>query len=262
MSRGRALMAFLKALVHGSVPREFVNEVMVLAHSFAESMGGPPYVELHFYGSTAEKRALIERESFDVGAIVVSDYVVMHEAWRGWSRIHIDYEACRGLSRDILEALLFHELAHAVLHGSPLHYTIIINVEELPQVCNFEEALKLVYMASTIVKDIEVCEFLFRRGFNKALRNYANFLAEAQANITTLSNLESAFNLAKLLVPCLYVEECPLIKGFSTNDKHLRLVKALLQALSEFKERGRLGDLSADSLMMAKLLVTKIIASS
>lgn len=73
----------------------------------------------------------------------------------------IDYEKCSTLKQKHLESLLMHEAAHSVLHGNLMAYMVFIQGLSWPA----EGLLEAVYLASTIVKDIEVSYLLVEEGF-------------------------------------------------------------------------------------------------
>jgi len=96
----------------GEVPRSFVEFVRRVLEHFYTSLRGvevPELVEIYIYGSKLDKLLFIEEEARSLGIAAVGDFVTMHEAWRGRPRIHISYEECCSLDRDLLEALLLHE---------------------------------------------------------------------------------------------------------------------------------------------------------
>jgi len=223
--------------VVGEVPEGFVRLVEETLRKFYGRIGGPPLVEVYIYASRAHKLAQIEELASRYGVAVVGDFITMHEAWSGWPRIHVDYEQCSKLDGRYVEALLIHEAAHSVLHGSLIYYVVDVP----PEVYNDPIEMALIYSASTIVKDMGVCGLLAESGLKEYIEAYSDFVSEHQLE-DKCSDLFEVFMLAKLLVPCLYLERC------SPADKlrNCRGVAArLLEALSAVRNLIRGLDFSA-----------------
>jgi len=189
--------------VVGEVPEGFVRLVEETLRRFYDRIGGPPLVEVYIYASRALKLAHIEELASRYGIAVVGDFITMHEAWSGWPRIHVDYEQCSKLDRRYVEALLIHEAAHSVLHGSPIYYVVDVP----PEAYGNPAEMALIYAASTIVKDMDVYSLLAQSGLREYIEAYSDFVSEHQLE-DRCSNQFEVFMLAKLLVPCLYIERC------------------------------------------------------
>ncbi len=195
--------------VIGSVPEQFTRKVLRVLQEFYENINNvplPSLVEVYVYENTKAKLRVLEEEAISSGVLVVGDYVTLHEAWRGWPRIHVDYEKTRSLKPKHLEALLIHEAVHSVLHGSPLYYLVTMD-PELIEAYGYENALKLVYTASTIVKDLEVHKFLVDQGCREQVKAYMEYIVERQLKDLECRNLLEKLQLAKLITPLTYVKE-------------------------------------------------------
>ncbi len=220
--------------VVGSVPRGFavfVERVLSGFYSSLDEGSLPELVEVYIYGSRMEKLSFLEYEARELGVAAIGDFATLHEAWRGWPRIHVDYEACSGLEKRFVEALLVHEAGHSVLHGSPLFYTIAIDravIEEL----GIDQGLRVLYLCSTAIKDLEVHRLLYSASFAKQLRSYGEFVARQIAELRCCSYVDIA-QLAKLLTPCVVLEElCPtLMNSLDPSCKCGNLAEAVLKAL-------------------------------
>jgi hypothetical protein len=92
-------------------------------------------------------------EASALGVSVIAFYEVMHEAWRGYPRIHV----ATGTSD---ARLLRHEALHALLHGS-LDYYIVA--------CPNDISAEALQIASTVVKDLEVALEAKRCGLGDVL---------------------------------------------------------------------------------------------
>jgi len=189
--------------VVGDVSGGFVKLVEETLRKFYDRIGGPPLVEVYIYASRALKLAHIEELASRYGVAVVGDFITMHEAWSGWPRIHVDYDQCSKLDKRYVEALLIHEAAHSVLHGSPIYYVVDVP----PELYNDPAEMALIYAASTIVKDMDVYSLLIESGLREYIEAYSDFVSERQLEDRCSDPFE-VFMLAKLLVPCLYIEKC------------------------------------------------------
>ncbi|MET1101454.1 MAG: hypothetical protein ABWW69_03110 [Pyrodictiaceae archaeon] len=131
----------------------------------------PDYVELHVY---LDRRAMISslaEEMLELGMNLAPAYTVMHDAWKGYPRIHVNLEEVDRLPRTIMRSLVLHEAAHSVLHGSLEYYVV-----GLPGTSSDE---LLVYsLLSAGYKDLEVAELLRALGLEDELKRYAEWILE------------------------------------------------------------------------------------
>lgn len=178
----------------GSVNRIFVDKVIsTLVEAYSVLGESPELVELYIYESSdIERRALLS-EAVELGISVLGEYPVSHDAWMGWPRVRVNYEECRDLGEDYLRALLYHEAVHSILHGSIASY--VVSIKGLTQ-------LEVVYLASVVVKDIEVHEYLASRGLLNILSDYFEYTRSSIRDIEC-SSLRGLLEVAKLISPCL-----------------------------------------------------------
>lgn len=245
------VVVYIKRFVFGDVPAHFVDRVSGILREFIERIGGLEYLEVYFYGSREEKLAFLEGEALDLGVTAVGDFVAMHEAWRGWPRIHIDYGRCSSLEEKHLRAVIVHEVSHAVLHGSPIYYVVGFNPNDFPGYSS-SDVVKIIYMASTIVKDMDVYRFLVEIGMSDAVHSYIDFILKEQFTEVSCSGVGEILQLAKTLLPCIFVEKCPLTTML--NKDCMDVANQLLNILMNFRV-GRTGDLSIDTVSIAKQIV-------
>ncbi len=186
----------------GTVPDDFLRFVENVLNEFYSRVDGPLIVEVYIY-STKYDKIIIENLAVKHGVTVIGNFITMHEAWSGWPRIHIDFESCSKLSKRYVKALLIHEAAHSILHGSPLFYAIDIP----PKLLENPIDLSLIYLASTIAKDIDVYRFLSEKSFINEIEAYNEFIVEHQLEDRCTNSFE-IYTLAKILIPCLYLQRC------------------------------------------------------
>ena len=180
----------------------------------AYRLGGPDYLEAHIYPSREAMHDMLVREALAVGAAVVAEYEVMHEAWHGYPRIHV----AASTPLDRLRPLLVHEAMHALLHGSIDYY--------LP-VCSTDPVT--LQLASTTVKDLEVSVEMARRGFWKELEALASML-ETSGDCCRVETVSDELRR--------YVAMLPLGRPDARCSTLLGAVTSLLEELYERARRG------------------------
>jgi len=232
----------------GRIPEEFMNLVKEALESFYRKVVEEVYVEVYIYATRYAKLAYLEEQALRYGALVVGDFVVMHEAWSGWPKIHVDYEYCSKLEEHYVRALLIHEAAHSILHGSPQYY--IVSVQE--KLLGDPEHLAGIYLASTIVKDMDVYRFLYEKKFVEEVETYSEFIVKHQIE-DKCSSLYEVLMLAKNLVPCIYIDHCIQLESLrNCREKAVEV----LDNLKKLESR-----LTSLSLGEASLLVYSILKS-
>ena len=238
----------------GIVPESFVDYVLKTLNSFYGSVRGlslPELVEVYVYGSSHEKILFLEAEARDLGVIAVGDFITVHEAWRGWPRVHVDYEKCRSLQLEYVKALILHEAAHSVLHGSPLYYMVNIN-RKLIEDFGFEYAAKIIYLSSTIVKDLDVHKLLVEHGYGDYVEKYLEFLKNVQLGNIKCNDVLGFLESAKVLTPCIFLEnECRNMEGI-LHETCRTMAERIVRVLKELTTTYSHLDLNQKILIIAK----------
>lgn len=241
----------------GSVPNSFIDLVLTILKGFYNSLRNvslPEFVEVYVYGTSYEKMMFLEAEARDIGVIVIGDFITVHEAWRGWPRIHIDYEKCNSLEPSYVKALLLHEAAHSVLHGSPLYYLVDID-QQLINSLGFEYAAKTIYLASTVVKDLDVHKFLVEHGYRSYVEKYLEFLVNIQLKDVMCNDVLGTLEFMKILTPCVFLKnKCMSIRRALHRDCR-SLIKEVIKALEELIKTHLHLDLSQRTTMLARKTV-------
>ncbi|MEM0026471.1 MAG: hypothetical protein QXT53_00860 [Ignisphaera sp.] len=243
------VVANIKWFVVDDVPNMFVNKVLGIVRDFIEKVDSIEYLEIYFYGSSHQKLLFMESEALELGVIAVGDFITMYEAWRGWPRIHIDYEKCHRLGDNYLKSVIVHEVSHAILHGSPIYYSVVLQASDIPRL-DLDDVAKLVYVATTVVKDMDVYEFLIGGGMGNLVDGYADFIAEQYKDLGC-ENMDDMLNLAKALAVCIYVSSCRLLK--TIDKKCVDIANGILEMFKKFKET-RTKNLSEDTRLLMKSL--------
>jgi len=245
-------MVYVEVL--GEVPTGFVELVKGTLLKAYDLIGAKPeLLEVYIYGSTEAKLRYLAEEATRSGVLVVGDFALSHDAWAGWPRIHVDYEKCKGLKRDVLEALLVHEGVHSVIHGNLSSYVIELKGDLISELG--EEALEAYYVASTAVKDLEVHGYLVSHGLSDYVTKYYEYSLGGLAG-HDCSSVVGLLEFSKLVSPCIYVncEPSPeTLAGHSCRDAYDEVMRALRAIAHSGK---KLSD-RVNSLIKAILDVTK-----
>lgn len=216
--------------VYGRVPKDFSEFVYkVIKDTYERLARAPILLEVYIYEYTDIKLKMLLEEAVKIGVVVTGDYPISHEAWMGWPRIHVDYEKCKVLESSELESLLVHEAVHSILHGSTLSYVISID-RDLSE--SLENNLpEIVYLASVVVKDLEVHNYLVKSSMQKYIEKYREYVLKEIKNIQC-HDLINILEFAKIITPCIFVD-CNINRDLSINTKCSSIVNNALEALNE-----------------------------
>ncbi len=93
-----------------------------------------------------------------------TDFLAIHDAWRGYPRIHVCQERLEGISSPVIQGAVHHELSHALHHGTAEFYTFRFSndLQEAGRSYGFDLSLlqQCVYFLSVAVKDREAVGWL------------------------------------------------------------------------------------------------------
>lgn len=223
----------------GRIPKAFTEFILGVLKDFYSSSspdrGKPVFVEVFVYGPEYSSSEFLYKEALGEGVEVLGDYLVSHEAWRGWPRIHVDYEKCSKLELEILRALLIHEAAHSVVHGSKDYYLVSLDRGILTLLGHLY-GVEAVYVASTAVKDFEVHEYLMESGYRKEVEQYAQYAMREAADLRCTDLLE-VLSFAKLVSPCVFVD-CSSVLNLLTGSTCGKILEPVLRILGEIGSSG------------------------
>lgn len=142
--------------------RKWANEVLDRKGAIA----GPPFLRITIWKRIEELQSFYQQEKDELGVVTGEDieFLATHEAWRGYPRIHICEERVKVVPAAVLQGVLHHEIAHAVLHGTPEFYTFRFSesLQEAGRTCGLDLGLlqQCVYLLSIAVKDHDVVTWL------------------------------------------------------------------------------------------------------
>jgi len=203
----RLCRAEVAVFIHGEASRELVDLCLEALKEVYCSTNTEVFAELHLYASRSEKLRFMESEARELGVAAFGDFKTLHEAWRGYPRIHVSQDDVSDLDRETLEALVAHEAMHSVLHGTPASYIISLPphlIEVAEEGGWLEDLYVATYMLAAAIKDLEVHREMASIGLEKHLRRYTEFvesqLREACCDPSRCSIAELAETI-KLLTP-------------------------------------------------------------
>jgi len=237
---GKAGNTTIAVFILGNVGKNFIDFVIdTLSYFYRSIESGPELVEIYIYGSRIEKLTHLEIEARDLGIVAIGDFITLHEAWRGYPRIHISLEELINTPRDIVKTLLIHEAAHSVLHGSLQYYILSITDRELLVRMDREELLKAMYMVSTAVKDLEVAHYLVNINLLNECITYSKYTINQLKSMECNHDLLTLAQISKLLASLV-----PLSKALRSEILEEYIVskpkcKDIINRLLEILERAK-----------------------
>jgi len=147
--------------------RRWTEEVMVRL----ELEASPERLSIHVFHRTDELQRFFRQEKEALGVVGEgeTEFIATHEAWRGYPRIHVCRERMEKLSDSLVQGAVQHELAHAILHGTPEFYTFRFSRQlvAVSEACGLEMPMlqQVIYLLSIALKDGEVVRRLAETGF-------------------------------------------------------------------------------------------------
>lgn len=153
----------------GRIPDEVMVEIQTVMKDCYQRLSphGLEIVDVMVFENSSRMEAHTSEERNALGAYPAgldADFVATHEAWTGLPRIKVCYARYRELSPLLRAAILRHEVAHSVLHGSPEYYIFPIpnklleasDKHSLPR----SMTVNILYLISIGVKDYEALKLL------------------------------------------------------------------------------------------------------
>ncbi|MBI5583144.1 MAG: hypothetical protein HY892_04925 [Deltaproteobacteria bacterium] len=144
----------------------------------------PERIAIHLWEKDADYQEFDAREKAELGITTggESEFLATHEAWRGFPRIHVNLEKIRGLTGEVVQGLVQHELAHALLHGRPEFYQFrfsgALQNAGRSAGLDFQMLQQWVYLLAVAVKDEEVVRFQAAAGLGHGQLRLLEYLLE------------------------------------------------------------------------------------
>lgn len=171
----------------GNVPDEARLEIQDIMEECYRRLSphGLEIVDVLLFKDSARMEAHAAKEQDAVGVQSYgfeANFVAMHEAWTGIPRILVCHERLQKLSPILAKAVLRHEVAHSVLHGSPEYYIFstpralleAMQKHGLPRIF----ATNILYLTSIGVKDYEATKLLLDHRFVEDQTAYSLYVSK------------------------------------------------------------------------------------
>jgi len=168
-------------------------------------------VDLYVFERSSSVEGFLTKEYREVGVVSAPFdelFFVMHDAWRGTSRIILCLERMKLLPRLVQFGGIRHEVGHSVLHGDLRYYLLPFPSALLDLANRFglsrEYAANVLYLVSIAVKDYEVTSLLYKRGYMEDQVAYARHLLTVSED----DKLSWETSRGKPLAEALYLISC------------------------------------------------------
>jgi len=155
-------------------------------------------IDVFLFENSSRMEEFSLRERYLVGTYssgLEADFIATHDAWTGIPRILISCERLQKLNPPLTEAIIRHEVAHSVLHGSLEYYVFTIprSLSEASEKYSLSGTLTIdiLYLISMGVKDYEVTRLLLDHDYIDDQIAYSLYVLK-----TKKDDLES-WNLSK-----------------------------------------------------------------
>lgn len=167
---------FLQVLIQkfGKVSEEEKIEIQSIMKEFYQRVKfhNLEIVDLIIFENSSLMEAYSKLQQDSIGVYSTgfeTGFIASHEAWTGIPRILVCFDRLKKLEPIMKKAILRHEAAHSVLHGSPEYYIFQIPRSLSKTAENFdlprEFLLEMLYLISIAVKDYEVTKLLTENGY-------------------------------------------------------------------------------------------------
>lgn len=184
-----------------------------------------------------------EQEKLGVSSLYIGGkFLATHEAWTGIPKIVVCSERLREVPERVFKGAIRHEVAHSILHGSPMYYFIPMPgaYRELQRVFGLSKTVvsTITYFTSIAVKDFEVTRALYGLGYDQDQVAYNLYLLKPDVEDVIAWRVASreagtaALCLASSLKPVL--SAAPLIvAGRIAKDLARRSIQYLPERLRD-----------------------------
>ena len=163
----------IQIVCNETIDEGFLAQIRFWANEVLERAPSPnsvPVVHLMAWKNMDEYLTFSRREKDALGVVTgeESEFLATHDAWRGYPRIHICQERLMGISSPLIQGAIYHEIAHALNHGTLEFYTFTFSkgLQEAAGSCGLDmpHLQQCVYFLSIAIKDREVVKWLAQIG--------------------------------------------------------------------------------------------------
>jgi len=181
------MTTLIEIFLIGQVNESFSLKVRNWAEEVIRKTGAglaPARISIYLWEKEKEFQEFDRREKAELGVVASAEnnFLATHEAWRGFSRIHLSLEKVRGLPEEIIQGVVQHEIGHALFHGRPEFYRFLFSkpLRETARAKGLDlpQLQQLVYLLSVALKDEEVVRRLQGWGLGLGQIRLLEFLME------------------------------------------------------------------------------------
>jgi hypothetical protein len=136
----------------------------------------PPYARITIWKTMRQFEEFYRKERELLGGVVGEemDFLATHDAWRGYPSINICQERLTGISHNVTQGVVHHEISHALHHGRPEFYIFRFSqrLQEVGRSHGMDLPLlqQCVYVLSVAIKDREAVQWLAEIGLGFSQR--------------------------------------------------------------------------------------------
>ena len=168
----------IQMVAHEEIDESFLTQVRTWVNEVLEieevPFSPPPYLSVSIWRTMEKYQDFYQREKNELGVVTGEerDFLAMHDAWRGYPRIHICQERLIGIDGTIVQGVIHHETGHALHHGAPEFYTFRFSnrIQETGHSYGLDLPLlqQCVYLLSVAIKDQDVTLWLAKNGLGSS----------------------------------------------------------------------------------------------
>ena len=207
----------------------------------------PDRLLICIYHRMDELQAFLNKEKEALGVVSEgeTEFIAIHEAWRGYPRIHICRERIENLSETVVQGAVQHELAHGILHGSLEFYRFRFSRQLIAEGEKLGLNLRLiqlcVYLLSIALKDGEVIHQLAAKGLAPGqIALLEHMLADTDAERDVWDKIRPTPGQRKIAIASFMKTLLPVVKlAAEKNDAGRRLLKRWKSAYGWISETDR-----------------------
>lgn len=199
----------------GEINEETVNSMRKIFKESYEQLGSlsPESLDLYLFENSRLMRSSLEDEQRKLGIRTSSlgeKFIATHDAWQDKPRIMLSLDKFSEYPQEVILGAIRHEIGHSILHGALKYYSIKIGEDSLGMRrynLSLDYVNALLYLISIAVKDYEVTNLLYRRGFVEDQVAYAEHTLEPSMEDALSWKLAEGNSLGRILCSTAALKE-------------------------------------------------------
>jgi hypothetical protein len=203
-------MTKIVASKHGNVTEEQFRYALRIIEETLERLQphNVQMIDVIFFENSSQLRDYFSKEKMRYNILdnFDSEFLAMHDAWSGLPRISLCIERLSRLDDLVATGTIRHEVGHSALHGSLQYYIF----QTTPELVNIQKQYRLtpeyargiLYLTAIAVKDYEVTNLLYARGYDDDLVAYVKTLLKPSQSEVLSWQLVAGHVMAESLYVC------------------------------------------------------------